>query len=127
MRGLPLRSARSGGTLLRWNHQIVAWHRAHFTNGPTEAANNLIKRMVPVASGFTSFRNYQVRSLLYASKPNWSLLETVRPPWIRRAPNLVASVCPRAIDGTSRRMCRQCRTSEVVSDLPGALMAPTSY
>lgn len=68
-----------GRTLLRWKHEIVAWHRAHFTNGPTEAANNLIKRVKRVAFGFTSFRNYRIRSLLYAGQPNWSLLETVRP------------------------------------------------
>jgi hypothetical protein len=31
------------------------------------------------AFGFTSFRNYRVRSLLYAGKPNWTLLATVTP------------------------------------------------
>jgi len=46
------------------------------SNGPTEAANNLIKR---VAFGFTNFRNYRVRVLLYAGKPNWDLLASVRP------------------------------------------------
>ena len=75
----PVEVRSLGRTLLRWKHEIVAWHRAHFTNGPTEAANNLIKRVKRVAFGFTSFRNYRVRSLLYAGKPNWSLLETVRP------------------------------------------------
>ncbi len=32
-----------GRTLTRWRDQIIALHRAHFTNGPTETANNLIK------------------------------------------------------------------------------------
>ena len=41
--------------------------------------NNLIKRIKRVAFGFTSFRNYRIRSLLYAGKPNWSVLETIRP------------------------------------------------
>ena len=68
-----------GRTLLHWKHEIIAWHRAHFTNGPTEAMNNLIKRVKRAAFGFTSFRNYRIRSLLYAGKPNWSLLATVRP------------------------------------------------
>ena len=36
------------------------------TNGPTEAANNLIKRVKRVAFGFTRFRNYRIRVLLYA-------------------------------------------------------------
>lgn len=75
----PVEVRSLGRTLSRWKHEIVAWHRAHFTNGPTEAANNLIKRVKRVAFGFTSFRNYRVRSLLYAGKPNWSLLDTVSP------------------------------------------------
>ena len=32
-----------------------------------------------IAFGFTSFRNYRIRSLLYAGRPNWSLLDTVTP------------------------------------------------
>ncbi|HEY5011600.1 MAG TPA: transposase, partial [Acidimicrobiia bacterium] len=66
-------------TLLRWKHQIAAWHRAHVSNGPTEAANNLIKRVKRVAFGFTRFRNYRIRVLLYAGKPNWDLLATLTP------------------------------------------------
>ena len=30
-------------------HQIAAWHIAHVSNGPTEAANNLIKRVKRVS------------------------------------------------------------------------------
>jgi Transposase len=33
------------GTLRRWRAQILAWHRAKVSNGPTEAFNNLIKRI----------------------------------------------------------------------------------
>ena len=46
---------------------------------PTEAMNNLIKRVKRVAFGFTSFRNYRIRSLLYAGKPDWSLLGSITP------------------------------------------------
>jgi transposase len=49
------------------------------SNGPTEAVNNLIKRVKRVAFGFTSFWNYQIRSLLYSGKTNWDLLATVTP------------------------------------------------
>lgn len=66
-------------TLRRWRDEIVAWHATHISNGPTEAANNLIKRVKRVAFGFTSFRNYRVRSLLYAGHPNWDLLGAVIP------------------------------------------------
>jgi len=72
----PIEARSLGRTLIRWKEEIAAWHRAHVSNGPTEAVNNLIKR---VAFGFTSFRNYRVRSLLNAGKPNWDLLATVTP------------------------------------------------
>jgi transposase len=54
-------------------------HSTVRSNGPTEAVNNLIKRVKRAAFGFRHFRNYRVRALLYAGKPDWSLLETVRP------------------------------------------------
>jgi hypothetical protein len=33
----------------------------------------------PGAFAFTCFRNYDIRSLLYAGKPNWELLATITP------------------------------------------------
>lgn len=68
-----------GRTLLRWKHQIAAWHEAHVSNGPTEAMSNLIKSVKRTAFGFTNFRNYRIRVLLYAGKPNWPLLATIPP------------------------------------------------
>ena len=68
-----------GRTLTRWKDQIVAWHRGRVTNGPTEAANNLIKRIKRIAFGFRRFRSYRIRVLLYAGRPNWNLLATVTP------------------------------------------------
>jgi len=75
----PVEVRSLGRTILRWREQIAAWHQARFTNAPTEAANNLIKRVKRVAFGFTRFRNYRVRVLLYAGRPNWALLPTVQP------------------------------------------------
>ncbi len=75
----PIEVRSLGRTLIRWKKEIAAWHEAHVTNGPTEAVNNLIKRVKSTAFGFTSFRNYRIRSLLYAGKPNWSLLASVTP------------------------------------------------
>lgn len=75
----PIEVRSLGRTLERWKDQIVAWHRGHVTNGPTEAANNLVKRVKRAAFGFTSFRNFRVRALLYAGKPRWHLLTTVTP------------------------------------------------
>jgi hypothetical protein len=34
----------------RWHAQIVAWHRSRVTNGPTEAMNNLVKRIERIES-----------------------------------------------------------------------------
>ena len=75
----PIEVRSLGRTLRRWKHQIAAWHAAQVSNGPTEAANNLIKRVKRAAFGFTSFRNYRIRSLLYAGRPNWALLATITP------------------------------------------------
>ena len=75
----PIEARSLGRTLLRWKHQIAAWQRAHVSNGPTEAVNNLVKRVKRAAFGFASFRNYRIRSLLYAGKPNWNLLATITP------------------------------------------------
>jgi len=38
----PIEVRSLGRTLRRWHHQIVAWHQARVSNGPTEATNNLI-------------------------------------------------------------------------------------
>jgi transposase len=68
-----------GRTINRWREQITAWHRARVTNGPTEAINNLIKRIKRIGFGFRRFRNYRIRALLYAGRPNWDLLASITP------------------------------------------------
>jgi transposase len=72
-----------GRTIGRWCTQISNWHRARVSNGPTEAANNLIKRIKRIGFGFRSFAHYRIRVLLYAGRPNWDLLATVDPAEIR--------------------------------------------
>ena len=69
-----------GRTIARWTPQITNWHISKVTNGPTEALNNLIKRVKRAAFGFRNFANYRIRALLYAGKPNWGLLPSVTPP-----------------------------------------------
>lgn len=75
----PPEVRRLGRTIVRWADQIAAWHRARVSNGPTEAINNLIKRVKRVAFGFRRFAHYRIRALLYAGRPNWELLATVTP------------------------------------------------
>ena len=66
-----------GRTLYRWRTQIANWHWSMVSNGPTEAVNNLMKRVKRVAFGFRRFDHYRIRALLYAGKPNWELLPTL--------------------------------------------------
>ena len=77
--GLPAEVNRLGRTLRRWRAQVANWHAARVTNAATEAAINLIKRVKRAAFGFTNFANYRIRALLYAGRPDWTLLDTLTP------------------------------------------------
>ena len=70
---------RLGRTLRRWHAQITNWHRSRVTNGPTEAANNLAKLIKRTSFGITNFDHYRIRVLLYAGKPDWTLLDDLTP------------------------------------------------
>jgi hypothetical protein len=50
-RSMPIEVRSLAGTLRTWRQQIIAWHTARVSNGPTEAVNNLIKRVKRVAFG----------------------------------------------------------------------------
>ena len=78
-RDMPHELQQLGRTLRRWADQIVAWHQAQVSNGPTEATNSLIKKVKRVGHGFRRFRNYRLRVLLCAGQPNWDLLATITP------------------------------------------------
>lgn len=78
-REMPSELRQLGRTLRRWHHEIVAWHQAQISNGPTEATNSLIKLIKRIGFGFRSFRNYRLRVLLYAGRPNWDQLATITP------------------------------------------------
>lgn len=75
----PIGACSPEPRLLRWKRHIAARQQAHVRQGPTEAAKKLIKRVKGAAFGFTSFRNYRIRSLLRVGKPGWDLLGTSRP------------------------------------------------
>ena len=74
---MPKELQRLGRTIEKWFEKIVAFHLARITNGPTEGLNNLIKRVKRVGFGFTNFKNYRIRALLYAGKPNWRVLDSI--------------------------------------------------
>ncbi len=46
----PIEVRALSRTLKRWRNEIIAWHKLHITNGPTEAMNNLAKRVKRVSA-----------------------------------------------------------------------------
>lgn len=66
-----------GRTIGKWFERICNFHIARVSNGPTEALNNLIKRIKRIGFGFRKFENYRIRALLYAGKPNWRVLGSI--------------------------------------------------
>lgn len=75
--GLPTELNKLARTLKAWFDKICNYHIARISNGPTEALNNLIKRIKRIGYGFTNFENYRIRALLYAGKPNWRVLGSI--------------------------------------------------
>jgi transposase len=76
-REMPPEVQRLGRTLHSWRDKIANFHLARMSNGPTEALNNLIKRIKRIAFGFRNFENYRIRALLYAGRPNWRVLGSI--------------------------------------------------
>jgi transposase len=74
---MPPEVQKLGRTLRSWFEKICNYHLAKMSNGPTEALNNLIKRIKRVCFGFRNFENYRIRALLYAGKPNWRVLGSI--------------------------------------------------
>ncbi len=69
----PPRCAASGARYSNGNTRSLPGIKPTSQTGPTEAM------IIWSRFGFRSFRNYRIRALLYAGKPNWSLLATITP------------------------------------------------
>ena len=76
-RAMPPEVQKLGRTIRQWFEKICNYHLARVSNGPTEALNNLIKRIKRIGFGFRNFENYRIRALLYAGKPNWRVLGSI--------------------------------------------------
>jgi transposase len=76
-RAMPPEIQKLGRTIRTWFDKICNHHIARVSNGPTESLNNLIKRVKRIGFGFRNFRNYRIRALLYAGKPNWRVLGSI--------------------------------------------------
>ena len=78
---------RLAKTVSRWRQEILAHHNTDASNGPTEAVNLVVKKVIRVAHGFRSFNNFRLRVLLH-SGVEWQDAPAAR---IRgRSPRLVA-------------------------------------
>jgi transposase len=76
-KAMPPEVQKLGRTIKSWFDKIAAFHLARVSNGPTEALNNLIKRIKRIGFGFRNFENYRIRALLYAGRPNWRVLGSI--------------------------------------------------
>jgi transposase len=76
-RAMPPEIQKLGRTIKNWFDRICNFHLARVSNGPTEALNNLIKRIKRIGFGFRNFENYRIRALLYAGRPNWRVLGSI--------------------------------------------------
>jgi transposase len=78
---------RLAKTMSKWRTEVLAHHLTGASNGPTEAVNLLIKKVLRVAHGFRNLHNYRLRLLLHCGV-KWQTPVATR---IRgRAPRLVA-------------------------------------
>jgi transposase len=76
-RAMPPEVQKLGRTIRAWFTKICNYHLAKMSNGPTEALNNLVKRIKRIGFGFRNFENYRIRALLYAGRPNWRVLGSI--------------------------------------------------
>lgn len=76
-KAMPPEIQKLGRTINKWFDKLCNYHIAKVSNGPTEALNNLIKRIKRIGFGFRNFENYRIRALLYAGKPNWRVLGSI--------------------------------------------------
>ncbi len=58
-----------GRTIVRWANHISHWHGTSVIKGPSEAINNLIRRVRRVAFGFRRPGQCRIRAPLYAGRP----------------------------------------------------------
>ena len=78
--------ASLGRTLARWREEILNHHRTGASNGPTEGMNFCAKQVKRAGRGFSTFKNYRLRVLLYAGGVAWPVtvqaprLSHTRPP-----------------------------------------------
>lgn len=78
---------RLAKTMSRWRTEILAHHRTGASNGPTEAVNHLIKKVLRIAHGFRNLEHYRLRLLLHCGV-KWQTQPATR---IRgRSPRLAA-------------------------------------
>jgi transposase len=74
--------ASLGRTLARWREEILNHHRTGASNGPTEGMNFCAKQVKRAGRGFSNFKSYRLRVLLYAGGVAWPV--TIQAPKLSR-------------------------------------------
>jgi len=72
-KAMPPEIQKLGRTIRTWFDKIINFHLARVSNGPTES----VKRIKRIGFGFRNFKNYRIRALLYAGRPNWRVLGSI--------------------------------------------------
>ena len=66
---MPPEIQKLGRGIGAWFDKIANFHLARFSNGPTEALNDLIKRIKRIDFGFRNFENYRIRACFSPASP----------------------------------------------------------
>ena len=74
---MPIEVRRLGRTIVAWKRQIITWHQAHVTNGPTEAINNLVKRVKRSPSDSAASTTTASAPCSTPDNPRWHRLATI--------------------------------------------------
>jgi hypothetical protein len=97
-----------GRTIVRWRHQVDAWHHVRVSSGPTEAINNLIKsvtrsRSVPPLRPLPDPSNALRRQAQLGTTRHQQAPLKREAPAMSPAPTSIAADDPRAICGLQGR------------------------
>ncbi len=111
---MPPEVQRLGRTLHTWRDKIANFHLARMSNGPTEALNNLIKR---IAFGFRNFENHRIRPPALRRPAELASPGLDRPPMRHATP-------PDSDEPDSRHEGQQVEAAGGIEPPYGALQAP---
>lgn len=76
---MPVEVQHFGRAITHWADQICEWHLSHVSNGPTEAVNNLAKRVKRIAFEIVNFRHATSAACSMPTSPTGPFQPTIQP------------------------------------------------